>query len=85
MNTDPESALAAADGPRGEDALEPVAIQAALTVSDRANGTPGDFCVIIRGTITSTQITDLGWDWYWRPPAERSPEPEPLAKKEPRR
>lgn len=54
---------------------------AAKVVAKRADGRPGDWVVIIRGTITDKKVGDdavvegLGWEWFWRPPAERSEGP----------
>lgn len=83
MTTDNGVNPSAADGPRGVDALEMVATQAALIISRRAAAAPGDFVVIIRGTIQPNNVIDgIGWEWFWRPPSDRSPDPGPISTKD---
>lgn len=33
---------------------------------------PGDWIVIISGTIGDDKTTTLRWEWFWRPPSGRT-------------
>lgn len=63
--------------------LGPVARQAAEIVGQE--GVPGDFVVIIQGTIEDENTAQVRWEWYWRPPTELVPSEGPvnLKKEEP--
>lgn len=62
--------------------LQPIAEAAAKVVGQDPR--PGDWIVIISGTISADKTTSLRWEWYWRPTATRVPDPGPIEVGEPR-
>jgi hypothetical protein len=64
------------------EALEVVARKAAFIVG-HDNPKPGDFTVIIRGTINDDKTATVGWEWYWRPPTDTLPGSGPVDLKHP--